>query len=330
MRVLNALYVLAGLALLAAVFNQVDVGEVWARSLRIGWAGMALVIALYAVGFIIDSFTWQMAMAGVPLDARWLWRAFKVRMVGETFNNIVPAAGMGGEPVKAMLLNKHYGIGYREGTASIILGRTINMVAQMPFLAIGLVVVWLSDLPVQFKTMAVIGLLGFVAVTAIFFYAQRLRVVSLTGTWLGRWALLRRINDILHHVRDMDERLIHFYTRNRARFAAAVGLAFLNWVAGAAEIYVAMIFLGHPVSFAEAWMIEAAVQLVRSAAFVVPAAVGVQEGTFFLVCGVVTGQPTLGVAVALIRRGRELAWLLLGAGFGLLYALRPTRADKRD
>ena len=330
MRALKILYVLIGLALLAAVFAQVDVAEVWARAMRIGGTGMTLVIVIYAAGFIIDSFTWQMALAGVPLDGRWLWRAFKVRMVGETFNTVMPAAGMGGEPVKAMLLNKHYGIGYREGTASIILGRTINMVAQMPFLAIGMVVVWMSDLPGQFKGLAVIGLLGFAAATAIFFYAQRLRVVSLTGTWLGRWALLRRINDVLHHVRDMDERLIHFYTRNRARFVGAIALAFVNWVAGVAEIYVMMIFLGHPVSLNEAWMIEAAVQLVRSAAFFIPAAVGAQEGAFLLVCGVVTGQPALGVAVALIRRGRELAWLLLGAGFGVFYALRPTGAAKSD
>ncbi len=330
MRILKILYVLIGLALLAAVFAQVDVADVWARAILIGWAGLALVLAIYAAGFVIDSFTWQMAMAGVPLDARWLWRAFKVRMVGETFNNVMPAAGMGGEPVKAMLLNKHYGVGYREGTASIILGRTINMVAQMPFLAVGLAVMWLSDLPGQFKASAMVGLLGFVGATAIFFYAQRWRVVSLTGSWLGRWTLLERINDVLHHIRDMDERLIHFYTRNRARFAGAIALAFANWVAGVVEIYVMMIFLGHPVSFGEAWMIEAAVQLVRSAAFFIPAAVGAQEGAFLLVCGVVAGQPGLGVAVALVRRGRELAWLLLGAGFGVLYAFRPARVAKNE
>lgn len=328
MRVLKIFYIAAGLALLGLVIAQVDAAEVWARARMIGWIGMALVIALYAAAFAIDSFTWQMAMAGVPLNARWLWRAFKVRMVGETFNNVLPAAGMGGEPVKAMLLNKHYGIGYREGTASIILGRTINMVSQMLFLAVGLGVVWFSALPGHFKTMAGVGLLGFVAATAVFFYAQRLRVASLTGTWLGRRSWSRRINDILHHIQDMDERLIHFYTRNRARFAAAIALAFVNWVGGVAEIYVMMLFLGHPVSFAEAWMIEAAVQLVRTAGFLIPATIGVQEGAFFLVCGLVTGQPALGVAVALLRRGRELVWLLLGAGLGGLYALRSGRVAK--
>ena len=31
-----------------------------------------------------------------------------------------PAGGMGGEPIKAVLLKKYYGIGSREGTASPI------------------------------------------------------------------------------------------------------------------------------------------------------------------------------------------------------------------
>jgi putative membrane protein len=321
-RALKFLYVALGLALLVAVFAEVEFAEVWSRAVLIGAGGMALLIAIYAFGFVIDSFTWQMAMAGVPLNGRWLWRAFKVRMVGEVFNNVMPAAGMGGEPVKAILLDKHYGLGYREGTASIILGRTINMVSQVLFLAIGFAVVWASDVPAQFKGLAVAGLVAFVAATAIFFYAQRLRIASLTGTWLGRWRLLERINDILHHIRDIDERLIRFYTQNRGRFAAAIALAFLNWVVGAVEIYVAMIFLGHPVSLADAWIIESVAQLIRSAAFFIPAAVGAQEGAFLLAFSVITGGPALGVAMALVRRARELVWLLLGAGFGLAYAAR--------
>ncbi|MEK7245778.1 MAG: flippase-like domain-containing protein, partial [Pseudomonadota bacterium] len=289
MRVLKILYVAVGLALLAAVFAEVEFAEVWSRAVSIGGGGMLLLIVLYGVGFLIDSFTWQMAMAGVPLNARWLWRAFKVRMVGEVFNNVMPAAGMGGEPVKAILLNKHYGLGYREGTASIILGRTINMLAQVLFLAIGFAAVWASDLPGYFKGLALAGLAAFVGATAIFFYAQRLRVVSLTGSWLGRWRLLERINDVLHHVQDMDERLIRFYTEHRGRFAAAVALAFLNWAVGAVEVYVAMIFLGQPVSFTDAWIIESVAQLIRSAAFFIPAAVGAQEGAFLLVFSVMTG-----------------------------------------
>ena len=55
-------------------------------------------------------------------------------MVGESFNAVIPAGGMGGEPVKTVMLKTHYGVDYREGTASLILAKTINMIALVIFL----------------------------------------------------------------------------------------------------------------------------------------------------------------------------------------------------
>ena len=37
-----------------------------------------------------------------------------------------------------------------------------------------------------------------------------------------------------------------------------------------------------------------------------------QDGTFVLALGAITGAPAIGLAVALVRRGRELVWILLG------------------
>ncbi len=134
MKVLKILYLLLGLGLLVWVFQGVDLAELWHLVSRVGW-GMAVVLGLYFVAFVIDSYTWQLTLLSVPRSLRWLYRTWKVRMVGEVFNSVMPAAGMGGEPVKAVLLKKYYGIGYREGTASLILAKTINMIALAIFLA---------------------------------------------------------------------------------------------------------------------------------------------------------------------------------------------------
>lgn len=322
MRLLKALYFLIGILLLVWVLAQVDVADVWSKVARVGVFGMAIVIAIYAVGFAIDSFTWQLAL-DVPLTPQWLGRAFTVRMIGEFFNAVIPAAGMGGEPVKAELLKKRYGVGYRAGTASIILGRTVNMIGELGFLAVGLALVWMSALPAAFKTSAAIGLAGFVAATVGFFFFQRLRISSKAGRRLARWPLTRRIDGVLHHIHDMDERLVVFYTRHRARFGWAVTLAFVNWIVGAVEVYAAMAFLGHPVSFADAWIIEAVVQLVRSAAFFIPVNVGAQEGAFLIACVAITGSAELGVAVSVVRRFREILWMTAGAGMGAVWSARP-------
>ncbi|MCP5373220.1 MAG: flippase-like domain-containing protein [Hyphomicrobiales bacterium] len=327
MRWFKIAYLLLGLALLAAVLWQIEMRTVLDMAVRVGLLGMAVVLLVYLAAFVIDSLTWQMAIQSAPLNLRWLYRAWKVRMVGEVFNNVIPAGGFGGEPVKAVLLKKYYGIGYREGTASLILGKTVNMVSLILFLAGGFVLVLGAPaLPVAYKTVAGAGLAALCLGVVLFFLIQRFRVASLAGTWLGGRRLGRRIAEVLHLVRDMDERLVRFYTAHRARFVAAVLLALVNWLLGVVEIYAIMIFLGHPVTLADAWIVEALVQLVRAGAFVIPAGIGAQEGVFMLVFTAMTGSPDLGVAAALVRRCREVIWLLWGALLGSLFSLAPEHA----
>ncbi len=91
---------------------------------------------------------------------------------------------------------------------------------------------------------------------------------------------------------------------------------------GVAEVYFAMMFLGHPITLAEAWVIEAAAQLVRAGVFFIPAGIGAQEGAFLLVCSAVTGVPVLGIAVALVRRVRELVWIVWDSLLGAMYSMR--------
>ena len=320
-RVFRIAYVALGIALLVLVLGKVDLDAVAAQVATVGIAGIAAVTAVYLFAFLVDSLTWQMALLQVPLDARWLYVAFRVRMVGEVFNTVLPAAGIGGEPLKAELLHRHYRIGYSGGIASLILARTINMIAQMAFLAVGFVVIAFSDLPPAFKLLAALGLAGFCVGTALLFYLQRLRVSSRTGRRFAA-RLGARAAAALTHVVAMDERLATFYSHHRGRFAAAVGLAFVNWAAGALEVWLTLWFIGQPVGFGDAWVIEAMTQLVRSGAFFVPGAIGVQEGILVLVCGLVTGQPALGLSVAIVRRVRELLWLIWGTLIGLFYMRR--------
>ena len=83
-----------------------------------------------------------------------------------------------------------------------------------------------------------------------------------------------------------------------------------------------MIFLGHPISLSEAWMIEVTAQLVRAGTFLIPASIGAQEGAFMLIYTAVTGSPELDIAVAMTRRFREILWLIWGALVGLRFSMR--------
>jgi glycosyltransferase 2 family protein len=329
-RALKIVYLLLGVGLLAAVVAEIELAEVADQVARVG-IGFAFILTVYLVAFIIDSVTWQLTIAGVPLDATWAYRVWRLRMVGEAFNTVMPGAGMGGEPVKAVLLKKHHGIGYREATASLILAKTINMIALVAFLIVGFVLMITgAGLPTTFVTVATTGLAVLGVAVLLFYVIQRFGVTGLTGTWLRRWHFAKRLDDVLHHIHDMDERLVGFYAKARSRFAVALALAFVNWLLGVVEVYVALVFLGHPVSWADAWIIEASAQLVRTGAFFIPAAIGAQEGAFLLVCGAITGSPSLGFSVSMVRRLREIIWVAWGFALGSLLSLKSDSNSNRD
>jgi uncharacterized membrane protein YbhN (UPF0104 family) len=102
-------------------------------------------------------------------------------------------------------------------------------------------------------------------------------------------------------------------------------LALVNWLLGAVEIYYTLIFLDRPVTWAEAWIIEAVAQMVRTGAFFIPAAIGVQEGAFLLICGAITGSAPIGVAVSVVRRIREIIWIAWGLLLSALYSLNNSK-----
>lgn len=317
MRYLKALYLIVGLVLLGFVAAQIDVPMTISMVSRVGW-GMLAIMGIYLVAFVVDSLSWQIALPDVPLDSEWAYRMWKVRMVGEAFNSLLPAGGMGGEPIKAVLMNKHYGVGYTDVTTSLLLTKTINMISLVLFLAGGFSLMAGSALPSSYKTISATGLGVFALSIVLFFIIQRMRIASHTGQWLSKTRVGRKVGTILHHIHAMDDRLVEFYTRRRGRFLAATLLGLLNWMLGILEIYYAALFLGHPITMTDAWIVEAALQLVRTGAFFIPAGIGAQEGLLVLIFTAMTGVPTLGAAVAIVRRLREIVWI----GWGLLLGSR--------
>jgi putative membrane protein len=334
---LKLLYALAGVTLLAAVVLKTDLADVWSRIERLGW-GAAAVLAIYLVYFSVDAFNWLVALPSSPLNRTWFGRLWKVRLVGEAFNAVIPAGGMGGEPVKAVLLKTRYGVDYRAGIASIILAKTVNMIALIAFLGAGFALMIASpQLPASYKTVAGMGLGGVCLGTAIFFAIQRLKISSLAGNYVSTRGISERLANVLHHVEDVEDRFVAFYTRHRVRFLGASVLALINWIIGAVEVYAALWFLGHPVSFWDAWVIEAVAQMVRAATFFIPSSLGAQEGAFLFMVSALTGSPSLGIAVAVVRRFRELVWVGSGFLMGTLYSLTPSavreaiaRAERSD
>lgn len=311
------------MALLWAVLAHSDTEQVWAQIRQFGLLGALVVIGIYLVEFSAETGAWLATLVEAPARAQWFRRLFLVRLVGEAVNDLTPLASVGGEPLKAVLLRRYYGLGYRASGASLVLATTVGCVALVVFLAGGFVLIALdARFSSAAKTAAGAGLAALVVAIGLFVAVQRYRVSSRLAGWLGTTRAGARVLAVLHHVEDFDERLARFQTAHGRRLALALATGLASWYLGAFAIWCSAYLLGSPITLAEAYMVETLTQLVRTGAFFVPIGLGVQEGAFVLAFEVLTGQAALGLAVGLVKRGRELVWIVAGLAAGWLYSLR--------
>jgi len=96
----------------------------------------------------------------------------------------------------------------------------------------------------------------------------------------------------------------------------------VGWIVGTGEVYLIALFLGWPVSWREALLLESLGQAIRGAGFAIPGALGVQEGGYLLLGPLAGLPPDAALALSLAKRAREL---LLGLP-GLLYLRFSARA----
>jgi uncharacterized protein (TIRG00374 family) len=324
-RFFKLLFLALGIALFAYVLQQSDITLILEKSIEIGLLGILLILTIYFAAFLVDTASWQLSITDINLDFRHLYTLWKIRMIGEAVNAATPFGTMGGEPIKAAMLKHSLGIDYNQGIASLILARTVNLIGLNVFLFVGFIMIALSDaFPDGFK-LATGGALGAFAVAiGGFFLVQKYEATSRFGARLARFRFGRPLLKPLDYLRTIESHLVLFYSGDDRRFSRATGLAMLNWMIGTIEVYAILMLLGAPVTIWEAWILESAVQLTRTATFFIPLSLGTQEAALFVISSAITGNGSVGLAISIIKRLRELVWIAWGFAIGWRTPLRST------
>ncbi len=79
------------------------------------------------------------------------------------------------------------------------------------------------------------------------------------------------------------------------------------WIASGVGAWLALRLIGVPAGIVAVVAIEALVFAVRSIAFAVPGALGVQEGAYLLLAPLFGIDPQAAIALSLLKRARDIA-----------------------
>ncbi len=316
MRFLSLAYLVLGAALFAAILSEFDFAEavdlVWAA----GLVGLLLILALHVVAATIDVLHALIVMQPLPITLGWVGRFFRVRLVTEAMNLVVPAGGFGGEPLKASLLKQHYKVSFHHSSIGIVLARITGLLAQLLFVAVALPIMEVfAPLPESYEMLAWAGV-GVLALMAVGFVALfRGKLASRLGGVLKRSRWGAKLGRGLHAFAPIEDAVNDFLTKRRKFVMLAIALGGLRTVLEVAEIYLASQLLGYPIGWTEAMVAEGLIQLACTVGFFIPANIGTQDAVMTVVIGTFTGVPAAGLGAALLRRLREL--IMIGAGFAI-------------
>ena len=314
MKIVKALLITLGCYVLYITVRGVGVQSIWQNIVSLKWRLVPLLF-FYPMIFAWDTLGWSHAFPKA-LPRHVPFRGlYSIRIIGETLNAVIPfSASLGGEPIKAELLKRRYGIPLSEGLASILIVHT-TFWASLNLFVIGGILVTLKTMPLTpvlwNSVLVFLVTLGVVAVLLIIgLHLGIFKRVHAIGEKWNWWGSLS--TDKSRKFLELDNQIKRFYTADPARFLLSILFNFLGWLTGILEVYCVAKILNMPFGLAEAWLFEALIQVLRIVTFFIPASIGAQEGGIVLIFSQFGFPNPVSLTFAVLRRLREIVWMGLG------------------
>jgi len=296
----GALFALAGLALAVLLFARENVGAI-VDLVVVAGPGLVLAAVFHVVPMTCNAAAWQ---ALFPADRgatlRTLTHATWLR---ESVNGLLPVARVGGEIVAYRTIRAR-GVPATEAASTLVADMAISVITQAWVTFLGLAILLRSGVGTSLA-LGIVGAAALLMVAGIVFvHVTRAGVVAIVTRLLNR-AFAGRFEGAVAGSVELDQALRTVYVRRR-RVALCAVWQCIGWIVGSVEIWLALHFLGHDRGLLDAVMIEALIQAISSAAFVVPGALGVQEGGFLMLGAAVGLDGGSALALATARRLRDV------------------------
>jgi putative membrane protein len=295
---------IAALALAAGVIGVVALviwfgaGAIGAAIAGLGWFGFLALCVAHAPVVALLGIGWRVCLRSVAKASSlsMIW----ARVLRDAGAEVLPFSEIGGMVIgaRAALLA---GVPGAEAAASTLVDLTTEAVAQLAFIALGLLA--LEDIRpgAAIVRPALVGLTAGAAFIGLAAFSLR------RSQWLSR--LVRGgAKRWLTAFGDVDNALAALSETTERPWAlvASFVLHLLAWLGVALEAWLALWLIGAPISLEGAVAMESLLFASRSLAFFMPNALGVQEGAYALLAPLVGLAPADALALSLIKRARDL------------------------
>jgi len=297
---------LGGLALAAWLITRVGVPAIAAALHRAGWVGLFAICGVHLIAVTLMGIAWwRLRRAGSPL--LYIWG----RLVRDAGADLLSLSAVGGSVMGIRAMAIKGGQAAAVGAATLI-DAVIEFAAQIVYAACGgIALLWIAP----HSRLIAVPLLQ-VAVAAILVAGYLAPKPARCRAWLQRWPA--RPSPPFATIAAVRSACLGI-SRCQGSLWPSFALHLSAWFVSAAEAWLALRWMGARLDPASVLALEALVYTMRSAVFLVPGAIGIQEGAY-VVAGAALGlPPDLALGLSLLKRARDVvlgipalaAWHLL-------------------
>ncbi len=292
---------LVGLAIATAVVGWIGFGAVYTALKTIGWRGLAFLTVYSALPLALLGAAWW--SVGAKPTAGELPTFIWARLARDAGSEMLPFSHLGGFVIgaRAAILR---GITPTAAYSTTVVDVTTEIIAQLGFtgLGLGLLMMRLGGANASHEglILAVVVGLGLSAVGSVILILLQRR----GGATLDRFAsrFLPGAADQTAQV----TRALHALYDAPWRIAAGVAFHLLAWTASATGVWLALRLAGLDIGLPAILALEGLVGAAKSAAFIAPMGIGVQEASYAVIGPLFGLGPDLSLALSLLKRGRDL------------------------
>jgi glycosyltransferase 2 family protein len=287
-----------GLAAIGALIVYFGADAVVRSLFAIAWEGFSVVCLIHLTLIVVMGVAWRALVPDAPA-----WVFVWGRFVRDAGSEVLPVSPMGGCVLGARAVTLT-GIPGTVAAAGMIADVTLEFFAKLVYITLGLFLLvhlrpGLPDAPPIAICVAIAGL---IAIALIVAQRHGFGVFERFARLIGRgWA--DRTATGAAAVRAV---LSSIY-RRKARVWTGFLLHLACWIASALEVWCALRLAGTPLGIGAVLVIESLLYAIRTLAFAIPNAVGVQEGAYILLGATFGLTPEMALAISLLKRMRDLA-----------------------
>jgi len=307
-----ALWLLIPLLMIWALRN-LSLADLWQALAQLSGLQIGGIVAANLLAVLIFSGRWWTILRSLDRKVSYL-EAAGYRLAASGVSYFTPGPQLGGEPVQVLLLGRRNTVPIADAIASVGLDRTLEVLVNFTFLAVGVVVTLQGQMLGQ-----QVGASALIAISAMLLVPIGLLVgvgagyhpVSGLVSRLPRPIRARVPFDRLHSaVQRSEETAGRFLREHPASVAAALAFSLASWAAMIAEYWLVAHMLGITLRPVQLISLLTAARIAFLAPL--PDGIGTLEAGQIIAFQLLGLDPAAGLAVSLVIRARDVLFGGLG------------------